>query len=273
VATDAEEPANAATERNERLLGEAMRRRRSLLRPEELRRRYIELGERVLLEQIRAEAHDLDASESATPLSSFARLDAGDVAQRVGKTRGSITHLFGSQAAFQSATMMIGFDDFVDIGGVAEVDYPGPDAFPDVERWLEAIARIESGRGPRHGEPATGYAARWTLWVSLLPYGVWSTRIAEPSATEFENWTRWIQHELLEPALEHFRSEIAPPFRTQDLALAMANTIEGLWLSQAIVDQYALGDGVSRERAATNALTMLWRGATRAADPTRDFGR
>ena len=37
----------------------------------------------------------------------FARLDAGAVAARDGKTRGSITNLFGSQAAFQAETMAL----------------------------------------------------------------------------------------------------------------------------------------------------------------------
>jgi hypothetical protein len=42
----------------------------------------------------------------------------------------------------------------------------------------------------------------------------------------------------------------------------MANTVEGLWLSQAMIEEYSLGDGTSPEQAAGNALKMLWRGAT-----------
>jgi AcrR family transcriptional regulator len=268
VAADREGPTEVgAAERDERLLGAAMRRRRSTLPPEELRRRYIELGELVLLEQIRSEAAQLDTAVSSMPLASFAQLDADEVARRVGKTRGSITNLFGSQAAFQLATMTIGLDDFVDMGGIGEVEYQAPAAHADAESWLEALAHTESSRGPRHGHAPTGYAARWTLWASLLPHAVWSTRIAEVSATEFESWTRWIQHELLQPALEHFGFEIAAPFHAHDLALAMAHTIEGLWLSQAIVEQYTLGDGITPEQAARTALTLLWRGATQPAEP------
>jgi hypothetical protein len=37
----------------------------------------------------------------------FARLDAGDVAAHVGKTRGAISNAFGSQAAFQAETMAL----------------------------------------------------------------------------------------------------------------------------------------------------------------------
>lgn len=263
---NAEGPPEAdAAQQNERLLGAAMRQRRSTLPPEELRRRYIQLGELVLLEQIRAEAERLDIADSALPVASFARLDADEVARRVGKTRGSITNLFGSQAAFQLATMMVGIDEFVDIGGVHEVDYPAPSAYPDPEGWLQALAHVECDRGPHHGQPPTGYAARWTLWASLLPHAIWSTHMATVSTAEFENWTRWIERELLQPALDHFGFEIAPPFQKHDLALALAHTIEGLWLSQAIVTHYGIGNGISPNQAAINALTMLWRGATQRA--------
>jgi AcrR family transcriptional regulator len=263
VASDADGPTEAPESvRDARLLGEAMQRRRSTLPPEELRRRYIELGELVLLQQIRAEAEEIDGSDVATPLAAFARLDAGEVARRVGKTRGSITNLFGSQASFQAATMLFGFSDFEDMGGVREVEFPAPVAFPDPESWLEALAHVESARGPHRGRELTGYAARWTLWASLLPYAVWSARIADESTSEFENWTRWILRSLLEPALAHFGCEIVPPYQSHDLALAMAHTVEGLWLSQAVTSRYTVGDGMTPERAATNALTMLWRGAT-----------
>ena len=245
---------------------EEMRRRRSRLPADEARRHYIRLGEDVLLEQIRADAEALDAGDEETgvPLGPFTRLEAGAVAARVGKSRGAITNLFGSQAAFQFASMTITARDFEDMGGVREVAYPAPAAFADAESWLAAFAGVEHARGPRHGtSPAPGYAARWTLWLSLLPYGVSSARIAEPSVAEFENWARWIERELLVPALEHFELEVAPPFRHADLALAIANLVEGLWLSQCLLAEYALEDGVPTETAARHALLMLWRGATR----------
>ena len=60
-------------------------------------------GGRGALRQIRDDSVALDAS--ALPVGPFARLDANAVAAQDGKTRGAITNLFGSQAAFQAATM------------------------------------------------------------------------------------------------------------------------------------------------------------------------
>ena len=57
----------------------------------------------------------------------FARLDANAVAAREGKTRGAITNLFGSQAAFQAETMALALN-----AGewVERVEFPAPADFP-----------------------------------------------------------------------------------------------------------------------------------------------
>ena len=72
---------------------------RSTLPKTEARRRYIEIGEVVVLEQIRRDAAMLD--EELVAVGPFARLDAEAVATKDGKTRGVISNLFGSQAAFR----------------------------------------------------------------------------------------------------------------------------------------------------------------------------
>ena len=54
-------------------------------------------------QQIKRDSEALDRRSIA--VGPFARLDAGAVAERDGKTRGVISHLFGSQAAFQAETM------------------------------------------------------------------------------------------------------------------------------------------------------------------------
>ena len=54
-------------------------------------------------EQIKRDSEALDRRSIA--VGPFARLDAGAVAERDGKTRGVISHLFGNQAAFQAETM------------------------------------------------------------------------------------------------------------------------------------------------------------------------
>ena len=71
----------------------------------EARHRYIEIGELVALEQIKTDSEALDAGTVA--IGPFARLDANTVAARDGKTRGVISNLFGSQAAFQAETMAL----------------------------------------------------------------------------------------------------------------------------------------------------------------------
>src|SRR5690349_12098362 len=100
------------------------RRRRSALPKEAARRRYLEIGSLAALEQIRHDAEVLDAEAMA--IGPFARLDAGAVAAREGKTRGAITNLFGSQAAYQAATMSMTLDAG-DIAGLA--DWPDPAGF------------------------------------------------------------------------------------------------------------------------------------------------
>ena len=76
---------------------------RSTLPKDEARRRYVEIGQLAALEQIKRDSELLDRRSIA--VGPFARLDAGAVAARDGKTRGVISNLFGSQAAFQAETM------------------------------------------------------------------------------------------------------------------------------------------------------------------------
>ena len=79
--------------------------KRSRLPRSEARQRYVEIGELVALKQIKSDARALDNQTIA--IGPFARLDAGAVAARDGKTRGAITNLFGSQAAFQGEIMAL----------------------------------------------------------------------------------------------------------------------------------------------------------------------
>ena len=99
----------------------AGQRTRSTLPKDEARRRYIELAELAVLEQIRADAETLD--RESIPVGPFARLDANALAASVGKTRGSITNLFGSQAALQAETMDLAMSarDWID-----RIEYPEP---------------------------------------------------------------------------------------------------------------------------------------------------
>lgn len=247
-----------------RVHGVSEPRRRDRLPPGEARLRYIVLGERVLIEHVRRQAEELDASgEAVEPLGLYAALDASEVAARVGKTRGAINNVFGSQRAFQAATMLLSIEDFLDAGGMDEAVYPHPADFADSEQWILAIARIEAARGPRrrHEDPSV-FAMRWLLWLTMVPYGVWSERVRRDGVEDFANWAERLEQEVLLPALDHFGLEMRPPLRAVDLAVAIANLTEGLWISQALTDEHRLEPALAVDDAARNAFLMLWRGAT-----------
>ena len=92
----------------------------------EARHRYVEIGELVALEQIKTDSEALDAGSVA--IGPFARLDANTVAARDGKTRGVITNLFGSQAAFQAETMALALSA-TDL--IEQIVYPRPGGLPE----------------------------------------------------------------------------------------------------------------------------------------------
>lgn len=238
-------------------------RRRSNLQPDEARKRYIRAAETVLLRQIQSDARRLDREddERRVAVGPFAKLSAEDVAASVdGKSRGAITNLFKSQRQFQLQAMAVVLED-------PEVDIavpPAPGAFTGVEAWLDALAVAETERGPRHGmEPAAGYGMNWALWLSQVPYGVWSERIAAPSMHEFRHSVDRLEIECVRPALEQFSLEVQPPWTVRDLATAMTSLIEGVWLNQALSGDHPSRADASDLDAMRIALTMLWRGATR----------
>ena len=112
----------------------------------------------------------------------FARLDANAVAAHDGKTRGAISNLFGSQAAFQAETMALALSaaDWIE-----RIEYPAPADFPTADAWLDAFLAGESARGPVHGgEPVVDYGTLWALWLSAVPYGLWSEQVSRPSMDE-----------------------------------------------------------------------------------------
>ena len=151
---------------------------RSNLPRDEARRRYVDAGELAVLEQIRIDSGTLD--ERSIAVGPFSRLDAGVVAAGDGKTRGAITNLFGSQAAYQAETMELALSagDWIE-----QLVYPAPEDFPDADAWLDALLAGESERGPQHGaKPTVDYGFLWALWLSAVPYGMWSDRVSSPAS-------------------------------------------------------------------------------------------
>jgi hypothetical protein len=223
---------------------------RSTLPKPEARRRYVELGELAVLEQVRRDAERLDRGEIA--IGPFARLDANAVAARDGKTRGAITNLFGSQAAFQTETMELALSaaDWVE-----RIEYPSPADFATADEWVDAFFGGESARGPEAGaEPSVGYGMLWALWLSAVPYGLWSERVARPSMEEHTQWIAQLEGVLGE-ALAHFGLSLREGTTLNDLAGAVASLIEGVWLNQCLTAR------PPNSAMLVRSGRLLWRGA------------
>lgn len=235
----------------------APRSRRSPLSREEARRRYVEMGQLAALEQIRGDAERLD--DELLPVGPFARLDAGAVAAHDGKTRGAITNLFGSQAAFQAEAMALALDsgDWIE-----KVEPPAPERFASAEEWLDALLTGESKRGPMHGSrPTVGYGSVWALWLSTVPYGLWNKRIARTSMDEYAHSLARLEA-VLQRALDHFGTSLREGSTITDLAFALACLIEGVWLNQCLTTRCPSERSEPIATGLRRSGRLLWLGAT-----------
>jgi hypothetical protein len=211
----------------------------------------------VVLEQIQKDSELLGGQ--AIAVGPFARLDAGAVAAHDGKTRGAITNLFGSQAAFQAETMALALDasEWVD-----RIKFPAPGDFADAEAWFDALLTGESARGPAHGaKPAVNDGFLWALWLSALPYGIWSEQVARPSMAEYVQTVGRLQ-QAIEGALDHFGLAMRNGYSVNDLACAVASMIEGAWLNQCLTKRHPFERSEPIAAVLRRGGRMLWQGAT-----------
>lgn len=214
------------------------------------------MGGLVVLEQIQKDSQLL--AGKAMAVGPFARLDADDVAARDGKTRGAITNLFGSQAAFQAETMALALDASE---GVARIQFPAPAEFADAEAWLDALLAGEAARGPAHGaKPAVNDGFLWALWLGALPYGIWSEEVAKPSMAEYMQTVGRLE-EAIEGALAHFGLALREGTTINDLACAVVSLIEGTWLNQCLTKRHPFDKAEPIGTALRRGGLMLWRGA------------
>ena len=215
------------------------------------------MGELVALEQIRKDARLLD--DKSIAIGPFIRLEAAAVAERDKKTRGAITNLFGSQANFQAETMELALSagDWID-----KIDYPGPADFPDDEAWIDALFAGQSARGPRHGaKPTLNYAFLWILWLSVMPYGLWSKQIARPSVAEYARWLASLER-MYERAMDHFGLELRAGVSINDLACGTGSLIEGVWLNQCLSAHHPSDPSKPIDTVLRRSGRLLWLGAT-----------
>jgi len=229
---------------------------RSTLSKEAARRRYVELAEVAVLEQIRDDAEALD--RESIPVGPFARLDANVVAAREGKTRGSITNLFGSQGSFQAETMeqVLSARDWIE-----RIEYPTPADHATGDAWIDALLLAESRRGPQHGaEPTSTYAFLWAMWLSAVPYGLWSERISQPSMDEHVQWVDRLEV-VLGDAIDHFGLRTTDG-TVRDLAEAFASLVEGVWLNQCLSKHHPSEPSEPISTLMRRAGRLVWRGGT-----------
>jgi AcrR family transcriptional regulator len=220
------------------------------------------MAERMVLEQIQRDAEALDQESIA--VGPFARLDASLVAAADGKTRGAVTNLFGSQATLQAATMSLALEarDWIE-----RIEYPEPSDFETAEAWLDALLTGESDRGPRRGAPpAVDYGALWALWLSAVPYGLWSDRIRRPSMEEHVQWVERLGT-VLAGAIDHFGVDVRDGTAVLDLAGGLASLIEGVWLNQCLTDRHPLDPAEPISTVLRRAGRLLWRGAVTTEAP------
>jgi len=232
---------------------------RSTLPKHEARQRYVEIGELAALEQIKRDSETLDGR--AIAVGPFARLDSNAVAAQEGKTRGVISNLFGSQTAFQAETMALALSagDWIE-----QIVYPDPADFENAEEWVDAFFAGESARGPIHGsEPTVNYAFLWALWLSAVPYGLWSEKIRRPSLEEQVQWLERLE-EILTSALEHFGLTIRDGTTVNDLACAIASLVEGVWLNQCLTTRHPSDPSEPIATVLRRSGRLLWLGAVAA---------
>ncbi len=225
---------------------------------------YIRAGELEVFRQLQRDAGALDetmADDRAFAVGPFARLRADGVVDSLGKTRGAITNVWGSQEAFRAAVMNVFLND-VSLG-VDDVRYPDPVEAATIDQWIDAWAAVEIERGPRHGmDPESRYGLRWAAWLGLVPYGIWSTTVATTSTEEFKLGAERYAADVLGPALEHFGLTVSEPTTLSDLAVAVSTTIEGTWLSSCLSATDPSGRAQSIESTLATSLRLLIRGAT-----------
>jgi hypothetical protein len=222
------------------------------------------MGSLVALEQIKKDSQLL--GEGALAVGPFARLDAEAVAAHDGKTRGAITNLFGSQAAFQAAAMALALDAQE---WVERIEFPAPQDFSNADDWLDALLTGESARGPTHGaKPAAEHGLVWALWLGAVPYGIWSDEVAKPSVAEYVQTVRKLEQAIL-AAFDHFELTVQPGMSINDLACAIVSLTEGVWLNQCLSERHPCDKAEPVATMLRRGGRMLWRGAVMPRKPAK----
>jgi hypothetical protein len=224
---------------------------------------YIRAGELEVFRQLQRDGTTLDSTlldDRAMAVGPFSRLRADAVVDGLGKTRGAINNLWGSQDSYRAAIMSVFLNDTS--LGLDDVEYPVPGESTSLDQWIERWASTEIDRGPRHGmHPENRYGLRWAAWLGLVPYGIWSRSIADASMDEYRAGVEHMTTRVLEPALTHFGIALDSA-ALQELAVAASSAIEGYWLTSALTNRHPMADDASISSSLAATLRLLVRGAS-----------
>jgi hypothetical protein len=94
-----------------------------------------------------------------------------------------------------------------------------------------------------------------------VPYGLWSTRVSQPSVAEYARWIESLEP-VYEKALEHFRMKLRDGVTLNDLACATGSLIEGAWLNQCLGTRHPNDPSQPISAVLRRSGLLLWRGAT-----------
>jgi hypothetical protein len=150
---------------------------------------------------------------------------------------------------------------------VERIGFPQPADFKDAEAWLDALLVGESARGPVHGaKPAIDYGFLWALWLSAVPYGVWSEEIAKPSVGEYAQLVGRMEQAILS-AFDRFELTVQPGTSINDLACAIVSLTEGAWLNQCLSQRHPCDKAEPASTMLRRGGRLLWRGAVMPRKP------
>ena len=127
--------------------------------------------------------------------------------------------------------------------------------------WTRFFAG-ESARGPAHrAEPEVTYASLWALWLSAVPYGLWSERASVPSIAEQLQHVEHLE-DVLDSALDRFHLKLREGTTLRDLASALASLVEGVWLNQCLTRRHPSDPSEPIATLLRRSGRLLWLGAT-----------
>jgi hypothetical protein len=98
------------------------------------------------------------------------------------------------------------------------------------------------------------------LWLSAVPYCIWSEELAKPGVAEYVQTARKLEQVIL-GAFDHFDLTVQAGTSINDLACAMISLTEGVWLSQCLARRHPCDKAEQVGTVLRRGGRMLWRGA------------